>query len=441
MTDVLLLTTSAAWRKLNQCSVLTSEPKETELRHGAKSHAVNYLSLAPYSTEDGSHHLEGVANEDAIAACNLALYRACILYGYKHIVNKDFQKAHEECHQAIIYLQKGLARLGIPTKLKQHDIPTRARCFVNSLASQAELQQARIKHKIASQLVFVLGMHRSGTSAITGMLAQAGFTAPTDQMEANIVNPKGFWESVSINKLNEGLLQQMESHWSSSLPLPAGWSESITTREWRSSLIRIISETFGGAELPTIKDPRFCLLIFGLEPWLESRLIETSFIIPVRNPIEVCNSLLQAQGTELETALRLWIKSIIMAEQATRGYKRKFISFDALLQNPNNALEECINLVKATEGPEGKEKSIKYTNSPRNHDSLSEAASFIDKGLKRQQALTTDDALTAINKSRIIKLSALAEKVYNAILANLADDLGMSRSLDKLRPCVTELAA
>jgi hypothetical protein len=41
-------------------------------------------------------------------------------------------------------------------------------------------------------------------------------------MQANIVNPKGFWESVSINKLNEGLLQQMESHWSSSLPLPAG---------------------------------------------------------------------------------------------------------------------------------------------------------------------------------------------------------------------------
>jgi hypothetical protein len=295
--------------------------------------------LAPYSTEDGSHHLEEVANEDAIAACNLALYRACILYGYKHIVNKDFQQAHEECHQAIIYLQKGLARLGITTKLKERDIPTRARCFVNSLASQAELQQARLKHKIASQLVFVLGMHRSGTSAITGMLAQAGFTAPTDLIEASMVNPKGFWESISINNLNEDLFQQMESHWSSSLPLPAGWSESISAREWRSSLIKIISEAFGGAELPTIKDPRFCILIFGLIPWLESRLIDASFIIPVRNPIEVCNSLLQAQGTELGTALRLWIKSVFMSELATRGYRRKFISFDALLQNSSRSLE------------------------------------------------------------------------------------------------------
>lgn len=128
-----------------------------------------------------------------------------------------------------------------------------------------------------------------------------------------------------------------------------------------------------------------------------------------------------------------------MAEQAKRGYKRKFISFDALLLNPNFALEECINLVRAAEGPEGKGKSMKYTNGPRNDDSLSEATSFINKGLKKQQALTTDDALTAINKSRIIKLSALAEKAYNAIPANLADDLEMSRSLDKLRPGVADI--
>jgi hypothetical protein len=37
--------------------------------------------------------------------------------------------------------------------------------------------------------------------------------------------------------------------------------------------------------------------------------------------------------------------------------------------------------VRAAEGPEGKEKSMKYTKDPRNDDSLSEAASFIDKGL------------------------------------------------------------
>jgi hypothetical protein len=51
-------------------------------------------------------------------------------------------------------------------------------------------------------------MHRSGTSAITGMLAQAGFAAPTDQMPANIVNPKGFWESLSIARLNEDFLEK-----------------------------------------------------------------------------------------------------------------------------------------------------------------------------------------------------------------------------------------
>jgi hypothetical protein len=70
---------------------------------------------------------------------------------------------------------------------------------------------------------------------------------------------------------------------------------------------------------------------------------------------------------------------------------------------------------------------------------ISAAAAFIDKGLKRQQALIADDALTAINKSCIVKLSAIAEKAYNAILTNLADDREMSRSLDELRPCVPDI--
>jgi hypothetical protein len=276
-------------------------------------------------------------------------------------------------------------------------------------------------------------MHRSGTSALTGMLVQAGFTAPSDLMPATVANPKGYWESLGIMGINEAFLAEMESHWSSSLPLPAGWSESISARKWRTSLINLISEVFGGAQLAMIKDPRFCTLIMGLEPWFESRLINTSFIIPIRDPLEVANSLLQAQGIDLYKALRLWIKSIFMTEQATRGYRRKFISFDVLIQDPANCLEACLQLVESAPDPENKVSMVDDQNAIRpkiNH----QAAAFIDKCLKRQQPIATDEYLFKVSSSYNARLIELADSVFHAILANIADDRSIAKALDNLWP-------
>jgi len=431
MTDIFLLITSAAWRKLNCICANASQWQKTG-HDSAQLHAVNYLSLAPYSTADASYHLAKLANKDVIAACSLSLYRGSLLYGYKYILDQDFQRAHEECSQAITYLQEGLNRLGIATELEQNAVKARARCFVNSLASQAELQQARTTNKIDDHLVVILGMHRSGTSALTGMLAKAGFAAPSDLIQADNANPKGYWESLSINRLNEDFLAEMDSHWSSSLPLPAGWSESISARKWRSSLINIISESFGGAELPTIKDPRFCILIMGLEPWLESRLIDTSFIIPIRHPLEVSNSLLKAQGTDIEKALRLWIKSVFMAEQATRGYRRKFISFDLLLEDPTNTLKACLQLVQSAADPDAAGNMADWKDETR-PETLRHATSFIEKNLRRQQPASDDKKISEVNNIRNANLIELAETVFHAILANITDDQAISKALDELR--------
>jgi hypothetical protein len=432
MTDIFLLTTSAAWQKLNRLCTGASQWQETG-QNNIQLHAINYISLSPYSTADANYHLAEVANKDTISACSLSLYRASLLFTYKHIINEDLERANDECHNAITFLRESLERLGITTKPDRYDLTARTRCFVNRLASQAELQQARITSKIGRHFVFVLGMHRSGTSALTGMLVQAGFTAPSDLMPATVANPKGYWESLGILGINEGFLAEMESHWSSSLPLPAGWSESIGARKWRTSLINLISEVFGGAQLATIKDPRFCTLIMGLEPWFESRLIDTSFIIPIRHPLEVANSLLQAEGIDLYKALRLWIKSIFMTEQATRGYRRKFINFDGLIKDPANCLETCLQLVESAADPESKVSMVDGQNAIRpkiNH----QATTFIDKCLKRQQPIVTDEYQYKVSNSCNARLINLADLVFHAILSNIADDPSVAKALDKLWP-------
>jgi hypothetical protein len=435
MTDVLLMTTSAAWRSLNRLCADTSR-WQVKGGHKAQLHALNYLSIAPYSTADPSHHLSEVANIDIMAACNLCLYRASLLFAYKHIISKDYQKAHEDCNQAIMYLQEGLNLLDFESLLHQNDIKYRARHFVNNLASQAELHEARRNLKIASHLVFILGMHRSGTSALTGMLAQAGFAVPSDLMGPTEANPKGYWESVSIMNLNENFLTSMESRWFSSLPLPSGWCQSIHCRDWRTSLIKTICKSFGAAERTTIKDPRFCTLIFGLEPWMESQLIETSFYIPIRHPLEVSNSLHKAEGIKLNQALRLWIHSVISAEKATRGYRRMFIDFENLINNPLNILESCLELIETSSSLEASGRSLNSLSEEKSK-SLSHAVAFIDKGLKRQHPVISEKEVLEVNNASNAKLIDLAERTFLAILANIPDNLGISNALDELMPSLT----
>ena len=63
------------------------------------------------------------------------------------------------------------------------------------------------------QALLVLGMHRSGTSALTGLLGEAGAALPKTQLPANKDNPKGYGESKVFMTFNEDVLGRIGSSW------------------------------------------------------------------------------------------------------------------------------------------------------------------------------------------------------------------------------------
>ena len=74
--------------------------------------------------------------------------------------------------------------------------------------------------------VFVLGMHRSGTSALSGTLNKLGFYLGKELIKEYPDNIKGFFENKDIVEFNKNkLLPFYNSSWSSIGLLPEKWYE------------------------------------------------------------------------------------------------------------------------------------------------------------------------------------------------------------------------
>jgi hypothetical protein len=78
------------------------------------------------------------------------------------------------------------------------------------------------------KLIVVLGMHRSGTSALTRGLQVMGVSLGErliPPIEGN--NAKGFWEDIEINAFDNEMLAAIESAWFYLAPLQASHTNKL----------------------------------------------------------------------------------------------------------------------------------------------------------------------------------------------------------------------
>jgi hypothetical protein len=185
----------------------------------------------------------------------------------------------------------------------------------------------------ARKAVVVLGMHRSGTSAIAGALEHLGCTAPRSQIAKGDQNPRGFFESRKIARHNDQVLDSAGSHWYDWRPLNPGWIDSPALRDLTARGAEILHEEFGAAPLIVLKDPRICRLVDYWVNVLDLAGIEPHFINIHRNPVEIAHSLAKRNKFDPSFAHLLWLRHVLDAEAATRGRVRYFTNFERLLQN------------------------------------------------------------------------------------------------------------
>lgn len=177
----------------------------------------------------------------------------------------------------------------------------------------------------------VLGMHRSGTSAATQLLALAGASLPGHVMAGDEHNEKGYFEPWRIAVFNDQRLRAGGGAWDDPFTHPYGALAEPDETDWRERARALFAEEYGEAAIPLVKDPRVSVLMPLWRPVLEQAGFELRVVIPVRHPLAVAGSLARRDGFPVAKSVLLWTTYMLAAEAGSRGLARAFVDYDALL--------------------------------------------------------------------------------------------------------------
>jgi glycosyltransferase involved in cell wall biosynthesis len=188
------------------------------------------------------------------------------------------------------------------------------------------------------QAVIVLGMHRSGTSALAGVLSLMGARLPTRLMPAGPGNPKGYFEPGHIVTIHDRILAAAGTSWAGWERIDSSWQQSEDCLPFVDELAAAVIEDYGESGLFMLKDPRMCRLMPLWFRVLERIDTQASFMLPFRNPVEVARSVRQREGLPLPHGCVVWLRCMLDAEHQTRGHQRAFLSYGDFVADPRAAI-------------------------------------------------------------------------------------------------------
>ena len=191
-----------------------------------------------------------------------------------------------------------------------------------------------------SRAVLLLGMHRSGTSAIARGLGALGVYLGDDFLDAQPENPTGYWEDKGIVALDERLLAALGLRWDDTSPVALRAFERRRVRALRRDAIRYLNRTFTSAPLWGFKDPRTIRVLPFWQRALRDCEVDDSYVVAIRNPRSVAASLFTRQAMDADTAYRLWLVHMVPFFNDVIGKPFVVVDYDLLMRDPRAQLAE-----------------------------------------------------------------------------------------------------
>ena len=218
--------------------------------------------------------------------------------------------------------------------------------------------------------VFILGMHRSGTSALARVLNLMGlyFGEEDAGTGRSSENEKGFWERRDVRMINDSILFTSKSDWD----LLAEFDPDLvpdTTKEGHASAIADVVTKLDAHRPWFVKEPRLCVTFPIWRPALERPVC----IHISRNPLEVAHSLKARNRMPVRVGLALWELYNVRALQATVELPLLRVTYEDLVSDPGGT-SETVRLFLA-----------KHGSYPVRNPTASELSGSLDSKLRHHQ--------------------------------------------------------
>lgn len=213
-----------------------------------------------------------------------------------------------------------------------------------------------------NRIVVVLGMHRSGTSVITRGLQVLGVDLG-EKLIGGIAgnNERGFWEDAEINDFNNSLLLKLGSGWDRLNAIDEVMLLGPECAEERHQALTLLREKLRTNLIFAFKDPRTAVLLPFWQEIFNSLGLSASYLIAVRNPMEVAQSLHRRDGLSLLKGLLLWVKYSVAAVRGTQGAQRVFVGYSAVMQEPRLQLKRISQVLDLPDPDTNQQGLFEYT--------------------------------------------------------------------------------
>ncbi len=187
----------------------------------------------------------------------------------------------------------------------------------------------------------VIGMHRSGTSAVTACLSALGLAVP--HLHEQIIAPDNpaHLEPRRIALHNDELLASAGAKWD----YPSE-TRPAASNKWKDQAIQLMSEAFPDSPW-VLKDPRMCLLLESWDMLPES----TRYVFVSRSPVDVAASLARRDHMTAAHGEALWEIYNATAEASLQGKPVYALTFEQLRGDPEVHLRGLAEFIGSREDP------------------------------------------------------------------------------------------
>lgn len=198
-------------------------------------------------------------------------------------------------------------------------------------------QPASVASNPSQSVVVVLGMHRSGTSALTKALQVMGVSLSENLMPEGEFNPKGHWEDMDVVSINDKLLAHYGQVWFSATQPQISLDDDYVQLLLEEA-VAMVNQRVQQFPLWGFKDPRTSrVLCFWLEVFQRANVVP-KFVYALRNPLDIARSLARRDGLSHRQGYLLWWWHTLPNLSLLHSQAVAWVSFNQLLTRPQQVI-------------------------------------------------------------------------------------------------------